>query len=95
MQRLFENKKTAYTPEDLYMKPERIRLLIKHIIIHVFINIFFFLAAELMETYQEAKTTCFFTSEKLLVSTKRIIDLSFENSEIDYGFSLIVCNKND
>lgn len=66
MQRLFEGKKTAYTPADLQMKSLRLRLLqSKRIVLSISVCI---LAEELMHPYEIAKKNCFFAEEQILVS---------------------------
>jgi hypothetical protein len=66
MQRLFEGKKTAYSPSDLNMESTRLRSLINSIILFFSIQ-FSILAEEMILTYETAKKKCFFDSEQVVV----------------------------
>lgn len=66
MQRLFEGKKTAYSPSDLNMENIRLRSLINSIIFCFRIQ-FSILAEEMMLTYETAKKKSFFDSEEMVV----------------------------
>jgi len=71
MQRLFEGKKTAYSPSDLNMVSTRIRSLRNKNSISFFFNIeFYFLAEELAITLEIAKGKCFFPTEQFVVSVE-------------------------